>query len=185
MLSEETLMRHLNSLLSSSEQGDMIHHLHVVSAPADAVGPLGTIDEAKIHSAVYAIVPTGDVDPEMFTAQVIVMAGVEEVKRNARVLFAGLSQEMVTVSDGDDLARDLRRRGKLSEHPRAVEATVLYAAARDGRRWRGIRWLTGERAGTTDKVDIIVGKVTPQEGSGVRAAELVRRLVGIDMVGVR
>lgn len=179
MLSEDTLMRHLNNMLTSSEPGATVHHLYVVSAPADAVGPLGTVDETRTHTSVYAIVPSGDVDPEMFAAQVVVMAGVEEAKRDAKVIFAGISQEMLTVTEADDLAKRLHRERRLSEHPNVVEATVLYAACRDGRRWRGIHWLTGEKAGTTDNVDLMVGAPTSAEGSGVRAAALVRRLVGM------
>lgn len=182
MLSEDTIMRHLDNLLSSSEPGAEIHHLHVVEAPLGAVGPLGLFDEEKTRVCVYAILPTGDVDPEEFAMQVVVSAAVEADKRNNVVVFAGLSQEMVGLKneDVDDLARRIRAENRsLIEHPKAFEATVLYAACRDGRRWTGRRFLTGDLAGTTEGVETLVGAPDRNEGAIVRAAPALRRLVGI------
>jgi hypothetical protein len=112
--------------------------------------------------------------------QVVMAAAVDADKRDNVIFFAGLSQEMVGVAEPDDLVRDLRaQRRSLAEHPQAVEVTLMYAACRDGRRWQGRRYLTGERAGTTEQVDTLVGAPDRREGSSVRAAWALRRLVGI------
>lgn len=179
MLSEETIMRHLDRLLSSSEPGAELHHLYVVEAPMGAVGPLRLLDEEKTHLSVYAILPTGNVDPERFTMQVVVAAAVEADKRDNVIVFAGLSQEVFAVEGMDDLGRRLGAEHRLGEHPRAVEMTMVYAACRDGRRWTGVRWLTGERAGTTGNVRTLVGGPDRREGSGMVAASALRRLVGL------
>ncbi len=58
-----------------------------------------------------------------------------------------------------------------------VEATILYGACRDGRRWKGVRFLTGPKAGTTKDVELLVGQPSPDEAFG--AANLLRKLVGM------
>lgn len=69
-------MSHLNLLLTSSEPGATIHHLHVVTAPASVVGPLGLPDPAQLHRTVYAIANDATVDAEQFITQVIALATV-------------------------------------------------------------------------------------------------------------
>jgi hypothetical protein len=176
---EEMIMAHLDTLLTSSEPGASMHHLHVVAAPTGAVGPLGVPDEKQLAVKVYAIAPDGDVEVERFIAKVIMAAAVEASEEGAVPLFAGMSQEVWTVHPMDELGRRLAGQGRLHEHPDAAELTIVYGASRDGRRWRGRRWLTGPRAGTTENVDLLVGRPHPHEGYGVVGAALVRRLVGI------
>ena len=184
-ISEETIMFHLDLLLANSEPGAALHHLHVIAAPAGAVTPLGLPDPAALAVTVYAIAVTDDVNVtvEEFVAKVIATAAVEAAKKDQSILFAGLAQEawVVVKRDGkfDDLAMRLQSQGRLSEHPDASEVTVVYGACRDGRRWRGRRWLTGPKAGTTERADLLVGRPNPYESQGIAGAHLVRRLVGI------
>jgi len=175
---EDTITQHLDTLLTSSEPGATMHHLHVIAAPTGAVGPLGLPDEKQLDVTIYAIAPTEDVSVEEFIGKVVMAAAAEAHDKGTRVLFAGLSQEAYTVSPMDDLGLRLVREGRLSEHPDAAEVTIVYAAAADGRRWRGRRWLTGPRAGTAEPIEVLAGRPQPGEGQGVTAAPLIRRLVG-------
>lgn len=181
---EELIMRHLDMLLTSSDPGDSMHHLHVITAPPGAIGPLGLPDEKKLETTVYALAPTSP-DVQNFTADVIATAAMEARAADNLILFAALSQEVWTVKldKGDaaslELSRRLQRESRLHEHPAAVEVTIVYAASRDGRRWRGRRWLTGPNAGTTQDAELLVGPPHPNEGNGVACAPLVRRLVGL------
>lgn len=171
---EETIMQYLNQLLSSSESGDSLHHLYVAATPAE-VGPLGLPAETEL--TVYAIAPTDDVDAQQFFAKVIAAAGVDHAEKRKSILFAGLSQEAWTVESRDDLARSLMEQGRLFEHPDAAEVTIVYGVCRDGRRWRGERWVTGPKAGQTANVELLVGRPDPQEGYGM--GPLMRALVGM------
>ena len=182
---EDMIMRHLDLLLTNSEPGATMHYLHVITAPPGAVGPLGLPDEEQLEAHVYAIAPDQTtVDVGEFIAQVIMGAAVEADRKNSVVLFAALSQEvwaLTSTEEEDDLelVRRLSREGRVHEHPAAAEATLVYAASRDGRRWRGRRWITGAKAGTTEDVDILVGRPQPGEAPGITAAPLLRRLAGI------
>lgn len=156
-----------------------MHHLHVLAAPPGAVGPLGLPDETQIKATIYAIAPDESVSVGEFIAKVVMAAAVEAHDAGTVVLFAALGQEVWTVSPMDELARRLGGEGRLSEHPDAAEVTLVYGAARDGRRWRGRHWLTGPKAGTTEDIEPLVGRPQPQEGV-VTCAPLLRRLVGMD-----
>jgi hypothetical protein len=177
-------MKHLDSLLTSSGPGASMHHLHVIAAPAGALGPFGVPEEGELNTKIYAIAPVAEpgerFDVGEFIAKAIVSAAVEAGQENLTVLFAALAQEMWTADPVDDHARRLMREGRLAEHPNAVEVTVVYGACRDGRRWRGRHWLTGPKAGTSEHVDLLVGLPRPHEGYGVDAAPLIRQLVGLD-----
>lgn len=187
MLSEERIKQQLDMLLKSSDPGDSLHHLHVVTSDGKP-GPLGPPAESQLETTVYAIMPVGaDVDPETFTANVVVRAAMENIEKGRMPVFAALSQEMVTVEapaghqGPDPVAEEiLARGGSLAEHPAAMEVTVLYAACRDGRRWKGRRYLTGARAGEIEEAELLVGRVRPRE-SVLSVAPLIRKLVGLTM----
>jgi hypothetical protein len=179
---EETIMKHLDSLLTSSEPGDILHHLHVLFAADGAVGPFGIPTEEQLQLHVYAIAPVGpDVEPEEFVLKSMAAAGVQHRSRGEKILFAAMNQEMWEVGreDFDDHARDLLKQGRLEDHPDSVEVTVVYAVARDGRRWLGRRWLTGPKAGQTGDLDLIVGAPRASEAFGLPFATVLRRLVGM------
>ena len=169
----------LDMMLTSSEPGAEMHHLHVVAAPAGEVGPLGVVAKAKLEVSVYAIAAQqgSGPDPEQFTEQVIVAAALDHHRKGKRVLFAALSQEVWAVEPWDQLAVELRAQRRLSEHPNMAEATTVYGACADGRRWASMRWLTGPQAGEKLGMDLLVG--APQRGEGGPQARLVRRLVGL------
>lgn len=174
-------MHHLKSLLESSSPGDCLHSLHVVSAPT---GPLGIPNTDDLQVAIYAIAPDETVPSiQMFIANVIAAAAIECRNEQRTVVWAGLSQEAwAVVTDdpaSDALATQMRRNGvSLENHPDATEVTIAYAAAADGRRWTGQRWLTGPKAGETEDVRLIVGEPSPNEGFSY-ASRLLRKLVGI------
>jgi hypothetical protein len=181
-VAEDRIIKHLNMLLEDSEPGATMHYMHVLSAPPDAYGPLGPLgppDESKIHATIYAIAPTPPVNVDDFCAQVIAAAAAEAHSKGEVPLFAALSQEVwIVSSDGWDAeAERLMKVGRLDEHPAACEVTVVYGAASDGRRWTGRRWLTGPMAGSTEDVNVHVGRPSPREGMAV--APMLRLLVGV------
>ena len=173
-------MTALNWLLTASEPGDALHHLHAVAAPEDGIGPLGVADENKLRPSVYVIAADRDAEPvERFLRKTFIAAGIEHTRKGEVILFAALSQEGGVVDPVDGLSRRLLTTGRLQEHPDVAEVTMVYAAARDGRRWRGRRWLTGPKAGVTEDVRLLVGRPVRFEGSGITGADLIRRLVGM------
>lgn len=176
---EDMIRRHLDGLLTGSKPGAIMNHLCVVAAPRGAVGPLGLPEETQLKTTVYAIAPDQTVDVREFIGKVIKGVAVEADQAGTAVLFAGLGQEVWGVYAMDDrVPPHLAQEGRLHEHPNAAEATLVYAAAADGRRWRGMRWLTGPEAGTGEHIDQLAGRPQPEEGRGVAGAALLRRLVG-------
>jgi hypothetical protein len=181
LVSDERIMKHVELLLGQADPGDAMHGLHVVALPDGAVGPLGVPSEEQLKVAVYAIMADVEsgVPVEDFITRVITAAAVEHVGRGEQILFAALSQEMWAVVGPDAKAQELSAQGRLREHPRAGEVTVVYAACADGRRWRGRRWVTGPLAGEEAVIEVLVGPAQHNEGQGVTNAPLVRRLVGL------
>lgn len=178
MIPEEMIHQHLNHLATASEADSKMHHLHVLAAPAAALGPLGLPNPAQVEIAVYAIAADDTVDVDMFVARTVAAAGRDHVERGMLVLFAALAQQAWAVLPMDELAHKLRAQGRLFEHPRVADMTVVYAACRDGRRWESKHWLSGPRAGTADEVNLLVGAPPPGEG-GLRSAKMVRAIVGL------
>lgn len=181
---EEMIMGHLNHLLASSDEGDSLHHLYVVVAPKDAVGPLGLVPEDQLALHVYAIAPSGIEPPDIprYVGRVIERAGTDQAEQGRMALFAALSQEVWAVEPMDDEGHRLRKVGKLDEHPRAAEMTIVYGVCRDGRRWRGRRWLTGSQAGKAADIEQVVGDPYRGESQGCaseRQVMLMRQLVGM------
>lgn len=163
------ITNHLNVLMTGSAPGAMFHNLHVVAAPVDAVGPFGRPDEQALKGCVYAIDstgPGGSAGVERRILDVIVAAGLEHTGRRESVLFAALAKEG-WASPNDARARELRRAGRLAEHPEMYEVTWVYAVCRDGRRWRGRHYLTGPRAGELVGPDILVGQPARDEAGPV------------------
>ncbi len=182
MLPEQLIDDHLRFLLDQSDPGDVISHLHVVSAPRGGLGPLGTVAETSLETAVYAIAPDGSVDAAEFTATTIVKAGADCLKQDRLVVFAAIAMECWKVelspgAEAEELAKLLTRERRLQEHPDAVEMTHVYGVCRDGRRWRAQRYLTGPKAGSVGELETLVGAVRPGEAMG--PANLLRKLVGL------
>jgi len=183
---EEMITQHLNQLLTSSDPGDIMHHLYVVAAPVSAVGPFGLADPEKLKVAVYAIAPVGpDINPIEFVRTAIVASLGEHARRGERPLFAALSQESWYVDreelddDADQLAEQLLRERRLHEHPDAAEVTTVYGVCADGRRWRGRRYLTGAKAGQDATIETLVGRPRRDEADGMPYVPAMCRLVGI------
>lgn len=176
---EDMIIDNINMLMTSSEGGDTLHHLHVVTAPRDAIGPLGIPDEKQLSVAVYVIAPDETVDAQRFIMDVVLSAAANAFRRGDVILFAALSQEAWTVDPMDDLAEKLLHDGRLQDHPNVAKMTVVYAACRDGRRWRGRHYITGPKAGTVEDVDLLVGAPLRGEAFGMPSGGLVRGLVGL------
>jgi hypothetical protein len=181
MIPEEMIIQHLESLLSSSEPDASLHHLHIVAAGPDAVGPLGLVDESKLEAMICAIAPDETVDVVEFISRTIVAMAIDLSSKDKTVLFAGLSQEVWVVESPhwEEEAVRLHAAGKLHTHPNAVEVTIIYAACSDGRRWRGRRYLTGPKAGQTADVQLLAGQPAHNESQGVPVAPMIRKMVGI------
>lgn len=181
-LPEGMIMDHLEWLLTSSQPGSMLHHLVVARVPAAGLpaGPLGLADGSRVATSVTAVLPDGPVVQELI-ASAVLSAGREARAAGERVEFAALSEEAwVLADDADGAGRRLLEAGRpLGEHPRAEEVTVVYGACRDGRRWRGRRFVSGPRAGERHDVDLLVGRVRAGESRGVAAEALIRSLVGL------
>lgn len=176
---EEEINKHLEFLLTNSDPGDALGAMHIVTCPRT---PLGQPDVDKREASVFVMAfgPTDDgMTPEDYVILTVANADQRFRDANQIPLFAGLKQEMFSVEPFDEQAADLIRAGKsIGEHPRAGELTVVYAAARDGRRWLGRRWLTGPQAGTTEGPALLKGPQDPHEGLG-HMSRAVRKLVGI------
>lgn len=184
MIPDDVIEKYLSTLFGNSEPGAVIHSLLVVAAdPADHTA-LGFPDPEKLQGTFYAIAPDETVDADQFVSQAITAAAVQAQKDATVIHFAGLAMEAYTVADDgcevtENLARRLTADRKLSEHPAAVEVTMLYAACRDGRRWGGEHYLTGPKAGTKSGPQVWVGPLAPQErGSRKR---LIRAVVGLSL----
>ncbi len=139
-------------MFGKSEPGAVMHWLIVVR---EGRGPLG---QPEPKTDVYAIAPVFDnaSDSEKFIASTVYGAA-HDPKAVGPVVLAVFTMELthVTMDDGadevsDNRARVLQASGHLEQHAKAVEVTRLYAAAADGRRWTGMHWLTGSRAGQID-----------------------------------
>lgn len=172
-VADDVIDGYLNGLLTGSSPGASIHHLLLA---VEGRSPLG-LPSGDVEVFMYAIAPVGPAgfDAEGYVAQQVARA-VEEHRGQRRVVaFAGLAMETfaLTVSDEAGLreARRLQSQGRLQEHPDAAEATVLYAAVRDGRRWLGRRLLTGRRAGE------VLGPTLRVGGLGADERRLHQRLI--------
>lgn len=178
MISETTLDDHMGWHLMQGEPGQELHHITILRAPAAAVGPLGLVDEAAVGGDVYAIAAVGG-GVEALIADAAVKAAQEAADDGTVILFAVLSAELLVLRRPDDLGRALMAAGRLAEHPDAAEATAVYAACADGRRWRGRRYITGPDAGLIDPIAQIAGPPRRGEGRGMPGEASVRRLVGL------
>jgi hypothetical protein len=168
---DDLIDKWLSHLLGQSSPGDVLHHLLVaVADPADQ-NAFGMPDPDKLQLKMYAIAPTGGVDTDNFIAKQIIGATIEATNDRQLIHFAALGVEYhrVVMSDGggdevfENQVRRMQADRKLHEHPKAVEMTQLYAACRDGRRWTGRHYLTGDMAGTIIGPDLRVGALAPDE----------------------
>lgn len=178
MVPDEDILRDVNYLLTNSDPGDELHHMFVTAAPRNAFG-LPDLD--NIHRSVYAISYDGS-DPNLLT-KVVVAAGIEQFKNKRTILYAAGALETVFVDRSeetdDGLAAKLSAEHRLSEHPKAQEITVVYAACSDGRRWTGRRYLTGPKAGQVDDAVMLVGAPNGDNENWTWPI-LLRRLVNPD-----
>ena len=181
MIPEDLIMKNLKWLLETSEPGAEMHHLHVIAAPKSAMGPLGVVDPEKLETTVYALLYVQDAELSVpqFIAGVFMKAALDHKQEQKTILFAAMSIEVFGVESDDELARKLSRERRLSEHPDVVELTVAYGACRDGRRWRGVRYLTGSRAGQTEDANVLIGPVSSVEENFAGYGWMLRGLVGI------
>lgn len=177
MIAEDDITRYIDILFGHSEPGAALHHLLVAAADPGDVDAFGM---PKSMVSMYAIAPDSN-EPEQFIGKAIISAGIDAYKAGRVILFAGFAKEVNVVDTRtadeatENRARRMQAEGKLSEHPAAVEATWLYAACRDGRRWVGNHFLTGAKAGTIIGPDIRVGGLSADERGFHQ--QLVRKLV--------
>ncbi len=181
MVPEEKIKQALDYLVNSSNEGDVMQCMITVYSPMSGVGPLGIPDATKLETAVYALAPVAPVDALAWTQQQIRQAGFRHRLNGEQVLFAAISQEMyeVAAEDFDDEARRLRAAGRLQDHPRVTEVSLVYGACADGRRWRTHRHLTGPERGASP-VELLEGGFRPNEERG-RVERLVCQLVGLEV----
>lgn len=182
MIPEDMITRHLNMLLHDSEPGAEMQYLHVVSTPNGAAsGPFGIPEESKLEVVIAAIVPDVPTPQEVpnWIRKACVGIYAKHVNEGKTIMFAAVGQEVWTAAN-DELCRKLQAGGSLSEHPEAAEVTIVYGACRDGRRWRGYRYLTGPNASQTAEIQMLIGPSQPTETLGIIAAPIIHRMVGID-----
>ncbi len=183
MIPDEKINDLLHVYFGESTPGDELHHLVLATTAPDEVNALGLPDPDKMRMSVFAIAPVGsEEDPGRFVAKSIIGATVEMAQRRHVVHFAVLTMEIHTIpKDGNEVTENRARRmsadNVLHEHPDAVEATQLYAACRDGRRWHGQHILTGPHAGTVIGPELLHGPITDDEDA--LWPRLVRQAVGI------
>lgn len=173
---DEEIDKHLKFLLNNSDPGDTLDAITVVAAPR---GPDGEPDVDKAQTYVFVLACDDSMKPSDFAVVTIANAAVRYEEEGKVPLFAALKIEAWSVEPFDELAQQLRAAGRpYSEHPNAGEITIVYAAARDGRRWDGRRWLTGPHAGTTEGPTQFTSDIHHDEGPG-HPARAIRKLVGI------
>lgn len=173
-------------LFDDAEPGATLHHLHVLSTPNRS--PLGLpAPDGTPHTSIYAI-DAGSPEPaDDFIAKVIMHAYVEATGRGERIDFAAVNAQIWSVNTSDraagELARQLQAQNRLSEHPDVAEAVFVYGAHRDGRRWSGVRWLTGSRADQPADIEPCTGALRSSEWLGESFGPVLLRVVGI--IGVK
>ena len=179
MIPDDAIDGYLSAIFGDSEPGAMLHTMLLAVAEPET-GPLGL---PKIATTLYAIDPSGPNGGDPFVAKAIRAAVAEKLREGCVIEFAGLAIEahIVDIPDNDEVAENKARvmhgDRRLSEHPAAVETTVLFAACRDGRRWTGMHYLTGPKAGTVLGPELHQGTLVDQEQG--RYARLIRSAVGI------
>jgi hypothetical protein len=180
VIPEDVIDGYLSSLFGSSEPGTTLHTLVIAQTkPGVSTGALGL---PELETTLYAIDAGPDITAEEMVSQVIFKA-IHEARETGAVLhFVGLGLEVHIVrADDNEIAenrvRVMHADRKLHEHPAAVEATVLYAACRDGRRWSGTHTLTGPEAGNKVGPVVRAGAVVPGETGALQ--KLIRTAVGI------
>lgn len=181
-ITDDLITSYLEVVFGRSSPGDALHHL-LVAAAKPGRSPLGLVDADKLEVYMYAIAPDRTVeDVDQFIAKVFMSAAIEAHQGGRAIHFAALAIEgyVPLIAEDDEAAENLARRlkaeDKLNEHPSAVEATRLYAACSDGRRWSGQHILTGPAAGTIIGPDLRVGGLADDE-RGSLFHRLVRKLV--------
>lgn len=181
MIPDSLITSYLDLLLTGSEPGAMLHTLVVAAASKDARNALGFVDKPDV--AMYAIASdTSAKGTDDLVAKTIMAAAIDTRTKGLVIHFAGLALEvnMAPTLQSDEVLENLARRmhadGVLKDHPSVVEATIVYAVSGDGRRWMGVHYLTGPKAGTINGPDLKVGGLDPVERSTLHF-QLVRRLV--------
>lgn len=180
---EEMIISQLGLLLDQGDADSRMHHMHVVAAKPGALGPLGLPAEGALGTSVYAMFfdQDGPGGIEKWITKTIARSRFEHERRGDTILFVALSQSMWMVDEEhfDVLARKLMHEQRLYEHPHVADVTIVYGAARDGRRWRSRRWESGPKEGTTDQVELLVGRPDPGEWYGMPVVPHLLRLVGV------
>lgn len=164
----------LDTLFGHSEPGAAMHHLLLaVTGPAGR-DALGLPAPAEIEVTICAIAPVNESarDAEDFVTRAIGAAIIDTVRKGSTIHFAGLAMEnLVATGSRAEMAEAQRTlaTGGLENHPGVIEATHLYAAARDGRRWAGVHLLTGPEAGRKEGPTLHTGPLLATEHSVRRA----------------
>lgn len=180
MIPDDKIECYLSVLFGQSEPGQVMHHMLVVTAEKSDIDVYGLPKPDRLKVTLMAIDPVGDYETsKRFIYQAIVAAGIKPRSLDETVYFAGFAQEVHIVDMGktrdSHAAQLLASSGKLEEHPDAVEKTLLYAVARDGRRWLGEHTLTGPQAGMIDGPTMITGPLRKEEQT--TAFRLIRSVV--------
>jgi hypothetical protein len=181
LISDETIEKYLSALFGNSDPGQTTHHMLTATIGRTPLGLLDT--DSEPHVQWLAIAPDNP-DVDNLVAQTIMMVAGEAVRDKRVMVFAGLAMEQLAVDleDADEADRRLAQRlmadGELLfKHPKAFEATRLYAVCHDGRRWAGEHYLTGRRAGEVDGPRLLTGALTRTDAGTVR--RMIRVLVGL------
>lgn len=173
----------LSRYFGHSDPGDANHHLVLAYALPNALGLPG--DDLSRHVCVIAPVwdaGSGMEPPGQFVPRAVIDA-ITSVPSGALIQMVTFTVETHIVPPTDDEAKENRQRRMLAdhqlhEHPDAAEATLLYAASRDGRRWCGTHWLTGPKAGTILGPIEVAGPPTNDDRKAP-CGQTIRRAVGI------
>ena len=173
-LPDDMINQLLDLLLNGSNPGDILHSLHVIRTDPADVGPLGIAAAPKVYLYGIAADADGPGTPLQLIDATLRHAAAEADQDGHIIQFAVLGMELW----GIDPANDTGHR-PLHEQDGAYEVTLIYAACRDGRRWRGRRVLTGPDAEDTVQPEQITGPVHVGESGGIPAEALILRLVGI------
>jgi hypothetical protein len=174
LLDDERALYYIDAFFGESKPGQVLSHLLVAYESPNALG----VPELK--SAIYGIAPDGG----NFEVHDLILRTIVDAKQNPQLegelVFAVMFLEVsaLAAEDIDARATALQSRGRLDEHERAYEKTIMYAAACDGRRWSGDYYITGPKAGTKEgPIKYVYSGLADDERGPMQ--RLIRRIVGL------
>lgn len=180
MIPQDLIDKCLRQLLDNPSPGDTLHTMVVVTEDPAERARLGFIDPDKLDVDVWMLNPCRAMSPDQLFSDTAKRIVVQTILEKRLLHFAGLGVvgEMLATPIPEGVNADDVPPVDPRGHPDAVQAVVLLAACRDGRRWSGWRFLDGPQAGKQAGPELHATKrlASPER---VSVAKIVRSMVGL------